>query len=124
MPLRKSPGHGTRSLALRSLWALHGWSAASRRRLRRLVDMDQPAPETKVPEQTAGKHNRILIGLLVGTLAGICANQFLGADHAAIRQTIFYVTEPIGELFMRLLFMTVIPLVFSSLIVGLYGLGG
>ena len=84
--------------------------------------MDQPA--TKAAEPTGGRHNRILIGLVVGTIAGICANQFIGAEHPTIRNAIFYVTEPIGELFMRLLFMTVIPLVFSSLIVGLHGLGG
>jgi len=33
------------------------------------------------------------------------------------------VTEPIGQLFLRVLLMTVIPLVFSSLVVGVAGLG-
>jgi len=36
---------------------------------------------------------------------------------------VFHVTEPVGELFLRLLLMTVIPLVFSSLIVGISGIG-
>ena len=86
--------------------------------------MDQPAPETMIPERGAGRHNRILIGLVVGTILGIGANTILGASHQGVRQVIYYVTEPIGELFLRLLLMTVIPLVFSSLIVGLHGLGG
>ena len=67
-------------------------------------------------------HNRILLGLLVGTVAGLLANWFL-AEHRSLHWVLDNITEPIGQLFLRLLLMTVIPLVFSSLIVGLAGIG-
>jgi DAACS family dicarboxylate/amino acid:cation (Na+ or H+) symporter len=40
-----------------------------------------------------------------------------------VEWVVFHITEPAGELFLRLLLMTVIPLVFSSLIVGISGIG-
>src|SRR4030095_1764957 len=67
-------------------------------------------------------HRRILIGLLIGVLAGLAANTFLG-DDPRIAWTIRNITEPIGQLFLRLLLMSVIPLVFSSLVVGVAGIG-
>jgi DAACS family dicarboxylate/amino acid:cation (Na+ or H+) symporter len=68
-------------------------------------------------------HTRIFIGLLVGVVAGVSANLLLGGNHTGITWTISNITEPIGQLFLRLLLMTVIPLVFSSLVVGVAGIG-
>lgn len=68
-------------------------------------------------------HTRIFIGLLAGTLAGLSANLIWGGAHARLGWIIAHVTEPIGQLFLRLLLMTVIPLVFSSLVVGIAGIG-
>ena len=68
-------------------------------------------------------HQRILIGLTTGVLAGIGANLFLGGSHPAVAWTIKNVTEPVGTLFLRLLLLFVVPLVFSSLIVGVAGVG-
>jgi dicarboxylate/amino acid:cation (Na+ or H+) symporter, DAACS family len=68
-------------------------------------------------------HTRILIGLLVGVVAGLAANMLLGGDHFAVVWTVFHITEPVGTLFLRLLLMIVIPLVFSSLVVGVAGVG-
>jgi DAACS family dicarboxylate/amino acid:cation (Na+ or H+) symporter len=68
-------------------------------------------------------HRRILLGLLVGVLAGLAVNAFLGGDDSRIAWTIRNITEPIGQLFLRLLLMSVIPLVFSSLVVGVAGIG-
>ncbi|MGI9107895.1 MAG: dicarboxylate/amino acid:cation symporter [Pyrinomonadaceae bacterium] len=68
-------------------------------------------------------HTRILIGLLVGVVAGVAANRLWGGDHPRIVWTISNITEPIGTLFLRLLLMVVIPLVFSSLVVGVAGIG-
>src|SRR5262245_31980578 len=67
-------------------------------------------------------HRRILIGLTIGVLAGLAANTFLG-ENPAVAWTIRNITEPIGQLFLRLLLMSVIPLVFSSLVVGVAGIG-
>ena len=68
-------------------------------------------------------HRRILIGLTTGVLAGIGANIFLGGSHPAVAWTINHLTEPVGTLFLRLLLLFVVPLVFSSLIVGVAGVG-
>ncbi|MBI5440775.1 MAG: dicarboxylate/amino acid:cation symporter [Deltaproteobacteria bacterium] len=68
--------------------------------------------------------NRILLGLLLGAVCGIGANLFLvprvpDAVEAANR----WVFVPVGQVFLRMLFMVVIPLVFSSLALGVASLG-
>jgi DAACS family dicarboxylate/amino acid:cation (Na+ or H+) symporter len=68
-------------------------------------------------------HTRILIGLALGVVAGVIANRVFGGDDARIAWTISNITEPIGTLFLRLLLMIVVPLVFSSLVVGVAGIG-
>ena len=68
-------------------------------------------------------HRRILIGLLVGVTAGLIVNGAFGGEDPSVVWIIRNITEPIGQLFLRLLLMTVIPLVFSSLVVGVAGIG-
>src|SRR5262245_19975171 len=68
-------------------------------------------------------HTRIFIGLAVGTTAGVAVNRILGGDHLAVVWLLTNVTEPVGQLFLRVLLMTIVPLVFSSLVVGVAGLG-
>lgn len=68
-------------------------------------------------------HTRILIGLFVGVAAGIATNTMFGGDNPKIAWVVTNITEPVGQLFLRLLLMTVIPLVFSSLVVGVAGIG-
>jgi dicarboxylate/amino acid:cation (Na+ or H+) symporter, DAACS family len=79
----------------------------------------------RTPDQPKGMplHTRILIGLGVGLVTGIAANLALGGAHPRVTWMISNITEPIGTLFLRLLLMIVIPLVFSSLIVGVAGVG-
>ena len=68
-------------------------------------------------------HTRILIGLLVGVVAGVTVNMVVGGNNARVIWTITNITEPVGQLFLRLLLMIVVPLVFSSLVVGVAGIG-
>ena len=68
-------------------------------------------------------HTRVLIGLVIGIAAGVGVNLWLGGENPQISWIITNITEPIGQLFLRLLLMTVIPLVFSSLVVGVAGIG-
>jgi DAACS family dicarboxylate/amino acid:cation (Na+ or H+) symporter len=68
-------------------------------------------------------HVRILIGLGVGIAAGLLVNGLLGADDSRVQWVIAYITEPVGQLFLRLLLMIVVPLVLSSLVGGIAGLG-
>ncbi len=79
----------------------------------------------QTPDRPKGMplHTRILIGLVVGVAVGIGANVSLGGDHLIIVWTVTNITEPVGTLFLRLLLLVVVPLVFSSLIVGVAGVG-
>lgn len=67
-------------------------------------------------------HTRVLLGGALGAAAGVLA-------HVALRDTpllvnlIKYGTQPIGQIFLRLLFMLVVPLIFSALALGVAGLG-
>jgi len=64
----------------------------------------------------------MLIGFIVGAGAGLLANIFIG-QAGWLDGLIHYVTDPIGQLFLRLLFMLVIPLVFSALVLGVVEIG-
>ncbi len=65
---------------------------------------------------------RMLVGLLAGTILGVAAHLLLGGSEA-LDLVVRYGTEPIGKLFLRLLFMLVIPLIVSALALGVAGLG-
>jgi len=64
-----------------------------------------------------------LIGLAVGIIAGIAVNRLVGGDHPRVVWIVDNFTHPVGQLFLRLLLMIVVPLVFSSLVVGVAGIG-
>jgi len=64
----------------------------------------------------------ILGGLFVGAAAGSLANAAFGGSPA-LDAFVRNVTEPAGKIFLRLLFMLVIPLVASGLALGVVGLG-
>ncbi|HEY7410652.1 MAG TPA: dicarboxylate/amino acid:cation symporter [Vicinamibacteria bacterium] len=68
-------------------------------------------------------HQRILAGLVIGVVAGLAANAALGGDHPGLNRLVFHVTEPVGTLFLRALLMIVVPLIGSSLVVGVAGIG-
>lgn len=67
-------------------------------------------------------HTRILFGGLLGAVAGIVAYLTAG-DAPGLQTFITYVTGPIGRIFLNLLFMLVIPLIFSALVLGVAGMG-
>ena len=64
---------------------------------------------------------QMLIGFLVGLTLGLMANA--AADPAWAEWISTYVTGPIGQIFLRLIFMMVIPLLISALIVGIAEMG-
>jgi DAACS family dicarboxylate/amino acid:cation (Na+ or H+) symporter len=68
-------------------------------------------------------HTKILIGLLVGVLGGLVVNWTLGGTNPNVVWFISNITQPIGSLFLNLLLLIVVPLVFSSLVVGVAGIG-
>lgn len=68
-------------------------------------------------------HTKILVGLVVGATLGVLANTQLGGNHALVAWINRYVAGPVGQVFLRLLFMIVMPLVFASISLGVAGLG-
>src|SRR5215213_440884 len=65
---------------------------------------------------------QMLIGFLVGLIAGLIVYT-TQADAPWVKIVTEYVTQPIGQVFLRLLFMLVIPLLFSALVVGISEMG-
>lgn len=67
-------------------------------------------------------HTRMGIGLVGGITLGMISHFSFG-DSEGLRTFIRYVTGPIGQIFLRLLFMLVLPLIFSALTLGVAGIG-
>lgn len=76
-------------------------------------------------------HTKILLGLLIGAVAGLIANvagTWTGTDAsgnglADWLDGLVYWVEPIGKIFLRLMFMVVLPLVFSALSLAVVEIG-
>ena len=72
-------------------------------------------------------HTRILLGLILGAVVGSGVN-YLTAESPGTREGVEWVvrnlTKPVGDIFLNLLFLAIIPLVFASLVVGVTRLGG
>ncbi len=75
--------------------------------------------------RTVPLHVKILVGLLIGATCGLSANAYaayaLSRGDASVGKSVDFaasVANPIGQIFLRLVFMVVIPLVFSALALG------
>jgi dicarboxylate/amino acid:cation (Na+ or H+) symporter, DAACS family len=68
-------------------------------------------------------HTKILLGLLVGLALGVAANLAMGPGHPTIEKINAYLAIPVGQIFLRMLFMVVMPLVFASIALGVAGVG-
>jgi dicarboxylate/amino acid:cation (Na+ or H+) symporter, DAACS family len=84
------------------------------------TDLDDETPDA--PKGMA-LHTKILIGLLVGVVGGLIVNWTLGGNNPMVVKFVDNLTRPIGQLFLNLLLMIVVPLVFASLVVGVAGIG-
>ena len=81
-------------------------------------DLDDKTNDAARARRRLPLHVRILLGLAIGAGTGGLARSVLGPDSARLNGIIGYIAEPAGQLFLRALLMTVVPLVTSSLIVG------
>ena len=68
-------------------------------------------------------HWKMLIGFVAGLALGLVAHYVSGADATWVKWLTTSVTQPAGTLFLRLIFMLVIPLLFSALIIGVAEMG-
>lgn len=71
-------------------------------------------------------HWKIMIALAAGAIIGIIANIAVAGNDSAketLNTLINTIAHPVGQIFLRLLFIVVVPLVFASLASGVAGLG-
>jgi DAACS family dicarboxylate/amino acid:cation (Na+ or H+) symporter len=71
-------------------------------------------------------HTKIMLGLIVGAVAGLIANYAATRwpeSEATIKFAAANVLEPLGKVFLRLVIMVVVPLVISALVLGVLELG-
>jgi DAACS family dicarboxylate/amino acid:cation (Na+ or H+) symporter len=91
-----------------------------------MTDAAAPASYSTTGATPEGHSNalqwRILIGFVAGLVAGLLVYTFApGAPW--VSTVVTYVTGPIGQVFLRLLFMLVLPLLFSALVIGIAEMG-
>lgn len=68
-------------------------------------------------------HVWMLVGFLVGLTLGMIVHVTQGADAGWVQWLTSNVTGPAGQIFLRLIFMLVIPLLFSALVMGVAEMG-
>ena len=77
-------------------------------------------------QKTFPLHTKILLGLVIGAALGLSANWFATSAngvHDGLAWFVLNVTEPAGKIFLRLMFMVVLPLVFSALALAVVEIG-
>ncbi len=74
------------------------------------------------PRRRMALHTKILLALLLGATAGVAGNLYAG-DSEQLAWVTDNVAQPVGQIFLRLLFMVVVPLVFASVTMGVASLG-
>lgn len=68
-------------------------------------------------------HTKMAIGFVTGLVAGLVVHVGAGGDAEWVRWLTTWITQPVGQVFLRLLFMLVIPLLFSALVIGVAEMG-
>ncbi len=66
-------------------------------------------------------HNKLAIALVAGIALGTALHGY--AESPPLAAFNFHILRPIGQIFLRSIFMIVVPMVFSALVVGVYQLG-
>lgn len=84
------------------------------------TDLDDDTPDKP---KGMPLHTKILLGLLAGVVGGLLVNWTMGGSDPNVVWFVSNITQPVGTLFLSLLLMIVVPLVFSSLVVGVAGIG-
>lgn len=74
------------------------------------------------PQKGLALHTKILLGLVVGALLGVGA-RWMAGGAPWLEWLVAKITQPAGQIFLRMLFMVVLPLIFASLSLGVAELG-
>ena len=73
--------------------------------------------------KTLPLHWKIGIGFAAGLLLGLAVHYGIGGDTGWVQGLTKYVTQPFSQLFLSLIFMLIVPLLFSALVVGVSEMG-
>jgi len=68
-------------------------------------------------------HWKIGIGFVLGLALGLVVHYSAGGDAGWVKALTHYVTQPFSTLFLSLIFMLIVPLLFSALVVGVSEMG-
>src|SRR5690606_16744079 len=68
-------------------------------------------------------HWKIAIGFVAGLVLGLFVHYGIGRDAGWVQALTQYVTQPLSTLFLSLIFMMIVPLLFSALVVGVSEMG-
>ena len=79
---------------------------------------DQGTGKTKLP-----LHWKIAIGFIAGLVLGLLVHYIIGPDTPWVQTLTDWVTTPFSRLFLALIFMLIVPLLFSALVVGVSEMG-
>ncbi|MBC8123397.1 MAG: dicarboxylate/amino acid:cation symporter [Gemmatimonadaceae bacterium] len=77
---------------------------------------------TQQKEASLPLHTKIFIGLFVGLVLGLLCEFFLPGDER-VKWVVSNVAYPVGQVFLRLIFMIVIPLIFTAIVLGIADVG-
>ena len=81
-------------------------------------------PVTAVePRRGLPLHVKVLLGFTLGTVVGLLVHAQGLQDQELIQRFISFIARPFGQIFLNLLFMLVVPLMFSALVLGVAELG-
>ncbi len=67
------------------------------------------------------QHRRLVLALFLGVVFGLALHPF--ADVAFVATINTHVLQPVGQIFLRIIFMVVVPLIFSALVIATNELG-
>lgn len=85
--------------------------------------MTQDMPTIAPARRGLPLHIKVMIGFVLGAVIGLLINENGLQGTEAVRLVSTYVTGPFGTIFLNLLFMLVVPLMFSALVLGVAELG-
>jgi DAACS family dicarboxylate/amino acid:cation (Na+ or H+) symporter len=68
-------------------------------------------------------HTKVLLGLAVGIIAGVICQAIFGPDNEALQTFVKNYAYPVGQVFLRMIFMIVVPLLFAALVLGVMEIG-
>ncbi|MGN5529672.1 cation:dicarboxylase symporter family transporter [Xanthomonas hortorum pv. gardneri] len=68
-------------------------------------------------------HWKMGIGFAVGLVLGLAVYYLAGSDADWVRTVTKYVTTPFSQIFLNLIFMLIVPLLFSALVMGISEMG-